>query len=96
MGAPAVEDIARVLLGDWDPLGVAESDEAPKEEYRFEARELSAMLAQGTSAEAIADYPGSRGLGAPERPRDRAAATALLVLVEQSHIADPHAVGGSR
>jgi len=82
MAAPAVEDIARVLLRDWDPLGVAESDEAPEEEYRFEARELSAMLAQGTSAEAMADYLGSRGLGAPDRPRDRAAATALLALVE--------------
>jgi hypothetical protein len=58
VGAPSIENIARVLLRDWDPLGVAETDEAPEDEYLFEARELSAMLAQGASAEAITRLPG--------------------------------------
>jgi hypothetical protein len=82
VGAPSIKNIARVLLRDWDPLGVAETDEAPEDEYLFEARELSAMLAQGASVEAITAYLGSRGLGASNRSRNRAAAAALLDLTE--------------
>lgn len=63
VGAPSIENIARVLLRDWDPLGVAETDEAPEREYLFEAGELSAMLARGASVEAITAYLGSRSLG---------------------------------
>jgi hypothetical protein len=82
MAAPSIEDIARVLLRDWDPLAVSDSDEAPQHEYLFEARELSAMLARGSAVETIAEYLASRGLGASNRSRDRATAAALRDLAE--------------
>jgi hypothetical protein len=82
VAAPSIENIARVLLREWDPLGVAETDEVPEHEYLFDASELSGMLARGASVEEISHYLGSRGLGASNRSRDRAAAAALCHLVE--------------
>jgi hypothetical protein len=82
MGAPSIEDIARVLLRDWDPLAVIDSDEAPEHEYLFEAGELRAMHARGATVETIAEYLESRRLGASNRSRDRATADALWDLGE--------------
>jgi len=74
---PSVEDVARVLLRNWDPLGVAETDEHPEHEYLFEARQLRSMLARGASLGVIAAYHGSRSLGRSNTGRDRAAAAAV-------------------
>jgi hypothetical protein len=82
MGAPSIDDIARVLLREWDPLAVADSDEAPEREYLFEARELRELLARRATVETIAEYLGSRGLGASNRSRDRATAAALRDLAK--------------
>jgi hypothetical protein len=46
---PTVGQIAEILLRDWDPIGVADTGEAPESEYLHEAAELAEMLSVGAS-----------------------------------------------
>ncbi len=50
-----LEVINRVLLEEWDPIGVGDDPDA-QDEYTHEASHVYALLVSGASADAIANY----------------------------------------
>lgn len=54
---PELDAIKRLLLNEWDPIGVAGISEAV-DEYDSYAMRVFTMLASGATAETIAEYLG--------------------------------------
>jgi hypothetical protein len=52
---PKLEAIKKLLLREWDPIGIVEMG-GPDDEYDEYAFRIFAMLNEGSSAEAIASY----------------------------------------
>lgn len=73
-------DVAAVLLAEWDPLGVAETDISPEHEYRHEAAEVALLLSRSATREDVEAYLTRCGLGRPDAARDRRAAERLIAL----------------
>jgi hypothetical protein len=48
--------IRRILNEDWDPIGVMDDPEWPRDEYDAYVRQICGMLTRGDSAEAIARH----------------------------------------
>lgn len=80
MTNPSAQAIARVLLDQWDPLGVAANDSAPETEYIHEAERIAQLLDEGAAESQIVNYLGQQGLGHPDAGRDRRTAAAIVAL----------------
>ena len=65
-----MDAIRSVLVNDWDPIGVMDDPEWPRDEYDAYIGEIYKFLAQGESAEFIARHlclieENRMGLGCP-------------------------------
>jgi hypothetical protein len=55
-GKEAMEAIRRILLSDWDPIGVMDDPEWPRDEYDGYIGELDAFIQRGETAEFVAKH----------------------------------------
>lgn len=79
--------IARILLDEWDPLGIADIDEQPEQEYLYEASRVLDLVRAGADRTALIDYLSAtaRELTAvADVQRDARCADALLAWSDAS------------
>ena len=93
LGRDAMEAIRIILVSDWDPIGVMDDPEWPRDEYDSYISELHSFIRRGESVEFIARHlcfieDKRMGLGAtPASARIRVAEKLVALKAILSHCA---------
>lgn len=83
-----------MLLEHWDPLGVADVDYAPEQEYLTEAQHVVAQLLRYVDVDAVAALLASAGLGSDGGCDRRAAVEVVSWWETKGRHASKDDVGG--